>query len=93
MAVQAVVALGSVLISALLLTKVVGPERVTSWSYVLRVSVDVVLFFLITHVGLRPALPARVGDLFGREESFIELAGDYAAVRDHVLEHAAGSKA
>ena len=42
-------------------------------------------------VGLRPALPARVGDLFGREESFVELAGDYAAARDHVLGHAAGA--
>ena len=44
-------------------------------------------------LGLRPALPMRVGDLFGREESFIELAGDYAATRDHVLENAAGSSA
>ncbi len=43
--------------------------------------------------GLRPALPARVGDLFGREESYIELAGDYAATRDHVLGCAVGSKA
>lgn len=39
-------------------------------------------------IGLRPALPARVGDLFGREESFIELAGDYATTRDYVLGHA-----
>jgi threonine synthase len=44
-------------------------------------------------IGMRPALPARVGDLFGREESFVELAGDYDTTRDHVLEHAAGSKA
>jgi threonine synthase len=44
-------------------------------------------------IGVRPALPARVGDLFGREESFVELAGDYATTRDYVLEHAAGSKA
>ena len=44
-------------------------------------------------IGVRPALPARVGDLFGREESMIELPGDYAATRDYVLEHAAGSKA
>ncbi len=44
-------------------------------------------------VGVRPALPARVGDLFGREESYVELAGDYATARDYVLEHAAGSKA
>jgi len=39
-------------------------------------------------VGMRPALPARVGDLFGREESFVEIAGDYAATRDYVLGHA-----
>jgi threonine synthase len=39
-------------------------------------------------VGVRPALPARVGDLFGREEHYVELPGDYAAVRDHVLERA-----
>jgi threonine synthase len=42
-------------------------------------------------IGLRPALPARVGDLFGREESMVELAGDYAATRDHVLDNAAGA--
>ena len=42
-------------------------------------------------IGVRPALPARVGDLFGRAESFTELAGDYAATRDHVLDNAAGS--
>ena len=40
-------------------------------------------------IGVRPALPARVGDLFGREESYVEIAGDYAAARDYVLEHAA----
>jgi threonine synthase len=34
--------------------------------------------------GQRPALPARVGDLFDREERFAELPGDYAAVADHV---------
>jgi threonine synthase len=44
-------------------------------------------------IGVRPALPARVGDLFGREESMVELPGDYAASRDYVLGHAAGSKA
>ena len=43
-------------------------------------------------IGVRPALPARVGDLFGREEAFTELAGDYATTRDHVLAHAAGAK-
>jgi threonine synthase len=44
-------------------------------------------------IGVRPGLPARVGDLFGREESFIEIPGDYAAARDHVLTHAAGASA
>ncbi|WP_379921980.1 threonine synthase [Erythrobacter sp. R86502] len=44
-------------------------------------------------IGMRPGLPARVGDLFGREESFVELAGDYATTRDHVLEHAAATSA
>ena len=39
-------------------------------------------------VGTRPALPARVGDLFGRAESFVEIAGDYGAARDYVLGHA-----
>ena len=43
-------------------------------------------------IGVRPALPARVGDLFGREEAFVELGGDYEASRDYVLEHAAGSR-
>jgi threonine synthase len=41
--------------------------------------------------GIRPTLPARVGNLFDREERFIVLPGDYAAVRDHVLGHAARS--
>ena len=38
--------------------------------------------------GIRPALPARVGDLFAREEAFTELPGEYDAVRDFVSEHA-----
>ncbi len=38
--------------------------------------------------GIRPALPARVGDLFAREEAFTELPGDYEAVRDFVSQHA-----
>jgi threonine synthase len=42
-------------------------------------------------IGLRPTLPGRVGDLFGREEHYSELPGDYAAVRDFVLGHAAPS--
>jgi len=44
-------------------------------------------------IGVRPSLPARVGDLFGRAESFTELAGDYATTRDYELENAAGSQA
>jgi threonine synthase len=44
-------------------------------------------------IGVRPALPGRVGDLFGREESYVELAGDYATTRDYVLGHAARSGA
>ncbi len=40
-------------------------------------------------IGVRPALPARVGDLFGREESFVEIAGDYDTTRDYVLSLAA----
>jgi len=40
--------------------------------------------------GTRPGLPSRVGDLFGREEHFIEIAGDYEASRDFVLENAVG---
>ncbi|MGY6552600.1 MAG: threonine synthase [Erythrobacter sp.] len=42
-------------------------------------------------IGVRPALPSRVGDLFGREEHFTEIAGDYAAARDFVLGHAVAS--
>jgi len=41
-------------------------------------------------VGMRPALPSRVGDLFGREEHFSSISGDYEAARDFVLDHAAG---
>ncbi len=38
--------------------------------------------------GIRPALPARVGDLFAREEAYTELPGDYDAVREFVSTHA-----
>ena len=38
--------------------------------------------------GQRPALPARVGDLFDREERCAELPGDYAAVADYVSKRA-----
>ena len=38
--------------------------------------------------GLRPGLPARVGNLFDREERYERLPGDYDAVRGYVLERA-----
>jgi len=38
--------------------------------------------------GLRPSLPSRVGDLFAREEEFVELPGEYETVRDFVSKHA-----
>jgi threonine synthase len=38
--------------------------------------------------GTRPAQPARIGDLFEREERLAELPGDYAAVADYVAAHA-----
>ena len=39
--------------------------------------------------GTRPGLPARVGDLFAREEAYRELPGTYEAVRDHIVGHSA----
>ena len=39
-------------------------------------------------IGERPPLPARVGDLFDREERMVELPGDYAAVADYVAKFA-----
>ena len=42
-----------------------------------------------THAtGNRPALPARIGDLFQREERCSDLLGDYSAVADYVASHA-----
>jgi threonine synthase len=38
--------------------------------------------------GQRPILPARIGDLFQREERLIELPGDYAAIAEYVAAHA-----
>ncbi len=38
--------------------------------------------------GQRPSLPARVGDLFDREERCADLAGGYGAVADFVAAHA-----
>ncbi len=41
--------------------------------------------------GFRPHLPARVGDLFSREEAYTELPGDYAAVAEFVSTNATPS--
>ncbi len=38
--------------------------------------------------GVRPSLPARLGNLFEREERCAVLPGDYAAVRDYVIGNA-----
>jgi threonine synthase len=38
--------------------------------------------------GQRPPLPARIGDLFAREERYDELPGDYATVRAYVAQRA-----
>ena len=38
--------------------------------------------------GQRPPLPARVGDLFEREERCVDLAGDYAGIAEYVATHA-----
>lgn len=38
--------------------------------------------------GTRPPLPARVGDLFEREERYVELPGEYDAIAAYVAEHA-----
>lgn len=42
--------------------------------------------------GMRPSLPARVGDLFSREERFDEVEGDYAALTDYVSQRATESR-
>jgi threonine synthase len=39
-------------------------------------------------IGQRPVLPARIGDLFDREERYDRLPGDYASVRDYVTARA-----
>ena len=41
--------------------------------------------------GQRPPLPSRVGDLFDREERYVELSGDYDAIAAYVAEHATPS--
>jgi len=38
--------------------------------------------------GQRPQLPARVGDLFAREEAYTELPGDYDAVTAFIAQRA-----
>jgi len=42
--------------------------------------------------GTRPSLPARVGDLFKRDERYVDLPGDYAAIASYVAEHASPSR-
>ena len=44
-------------------------------------------------IGIRPDLPARVGDLFERKERCTDLPGDYAAVADYVAAHATARSA
>jgi len=39
-------------------------------------------------IGQRPVLPARMGDLFAREERYDRMPGDYAALRDYVTTRA-----
>jgi threonine synthase len=41
--------------------------------------------------GMRPSLPARVGDLFDRDERYVELPGEYAEVAAYVAQHATPS--
>jgi threonine synthase len=38
--------------------------------------------------GHRPSLPARIGDLFEREERLVELPGEYAAIADYITARA-----
>ena len=38
--------------------------------------------------GIRPNLPARVGDLFQREERYVELSGAYQEIAAYISEHA-----
>jgi threonine synthase len=38
--------------------------------------------------GQRPSLPARIGDLFEREERLVELPGDYDAIADYIAKRA-----
>jgi len=43
-------------------------------------------------IGQCPSLPTRVGDLFERDERYVELPGDYDAIAAYVAEHAAPSR-
>ncbi|MBS0480621.1 MAG: threonine synthase [Proteobacteria bacterium] len=38
--------------------------------------------------GQRPSLPARIGDLFEREERLVDLPGDYDSIANYVASHA-----
>ncbi len=42
--------------------------------------------------GVRPSLPARVGDLFAREERYDTLSGDYGAIAGYIAERATESR-
>ena len=55
-AIQAIVGVGSILISAGLLHKIVAPGGASSHAWILRMALEAWIFFLITHAGLRPAL-------------------------------------
>ena len=51
----------------------------------------VVRFAAERATGHRPMLPARVGDLFAREERYTTLPADYAAVTGFIAERATPS--
>ena len=38
--------------------------------------------------GVRPALPSRTGDVFGREERYVTLPATFEAITGYVAEHA-----
>lgn len=53
---QAAVFVGSILVSAALLQKIVGSGGASSQAWIARMALESWVFFLITHAGLRPAL-------------------------------------
>lgn len=55
-ALQAAVFIGSILLSATLLQKIVGSGGASSQAWIARMALESWVFFLITHAGLRPAL-------------------------------------